>query len=76
MIRDVGLAGARRGQAEISTKHANFIGNLGGACAADVEALIDEARATVLARTGITLELEIQILGEQGTGAGRGRSAL
>jgi UDP-N-acetylmuramate dehydrogenase len=75
MIRDAGLAGARQGQAEISTKHANFIVNLGGARAADVEALIDRARTEVLARAGIALELEIQILGEESGDASTGRSS-
>jgi UDP-N-acetylmuramate dehydrogenase len=75
LIRDAGLAGARSGATEISAKHANFIVNLGGARAADVEALIDHARAAVLARTGIALELEIQILGEETAAAGPGRSA-
>ena len=64
LIRDAGLAGARPGAAAISAKHANFIVNLGGARARDVEALIDRARTAVLARSGVALELEIQILGE------------
>jgi UDP-N-acetylmuramate dehydrogenase len=74
LIRDAGLAGARQGQAEISAKHANFIVNLGGARAADVEALINRTRSVVLARTGIALELEIQILGEKRRDAGTRRS--
>jgi len=76
LIRDAGLAGARLGQAEISAKHANFIVNLGGACAADVEVLIERARAAVLARTGIALELEIQVLGEASRDARPGRSEI
>jgi len=75
LIRDAGLAGARSGAAEISAKHANFIVNLGGARASDVEALIDRARTAVLAHSGIALELEIQILGEEAAAAGTGRAA-
>ena len=42
--------------------HANVIVNLGGARAADVLALMDEMKAAVLARFGVTLEPEIEVL--------------
>jgi UDP-N-acetylmuramate dehydrogenase len=48
----------------VSEKHANFIVNAGDATAADVEALIDEVRATVQRQFGIELELEVRVLGE------------
>ena len=63
LIEAAGLKGSRAGDAEISTVHANFIVNHGGASAAEVKALIDRARETVLARFGILLELEIQLVG-------------
>ncbi len=44
--------------------HANFIVNHGDACATDVQALIALARQTVLEQAGISLELEIQLVGD------------
>jgi|YNPBryantNP2012_1023418.scaffolds.fasta_scaffold07826_4 UDP-N-acetylmuramate dehydrogenase len=61
LIDQAGLKGCRRGQAEISTKHANFIVAHAGATARDVLDLIALARETVARRTGITLEPEIEI---------------
>jgi UDP-N-acetylmuramate dehydrogenase len=64
LIEAAGLKGTRRGGAEISPVHANFIVNCGGATAMDVKALIDLARETVQAQFGVTLELEIELLGD------------
>ena len=64
LIDQCGLKGARRGDAEISTVHANFFVNHGHATASDVKALIDLAKQTVLEKFGIELELEIELLGE------------
>ncbi len=64
MIEAAGLKGTRQGAAEISTRHANFFINRGGAAAADVWALIEKARAEVRRMTGVDLELEIECLGE------------
>jgi len=64
LIEAAGLKGRRLGDAEISEVHANFIVNLGQAQAADVEALIDLARNTVQARFGISLQLEIELVGD------------
>lgn len=64
LIEAAGLKGAGRGGAAISTVHANFVVNQGGATAADVEALIDLARREVEAGTGVRLELEIELVGE------------
>lgn len=66
LIESVGLKGARRGDAQISEKHANFIVNLGRATAADVLTLIRLARDTVAERTGVVLEPEVHVLGEWG----------
>jgi len=64
LIEAAGLKGTRIGGAEVSPKHANFIINTGGATAADIEALINRVRDTVLARHGIQLDTEVQFLGE------------
>jgi UDP-N-acetylmuramate dehydrogenase len=66
LIEAAGLKGLRVGGAEISTVHANFIVNRGGASASDVLALIDQARSAVQAASGIRLETEVKILGEEG----------
>ncbi len=66
LIDAAGLKGYRVGQAQISPKHANFFINLGGATAADVTALIQAARASVREQFGISLELEIEPLGDWG----------
>jgi UDP-N-acetylmuramate dehydrogenase len=63
LIDSVGLKGRRIGGAQISPVHANFIANLGGATAADVLALIEEARRAVWRATGRRLEPEVRILG-------------
>jgi len=65
LIESCGLKGKRIGGAQVSEKHANFIVNLGGASAADIEDLIGEVRATVLRQTGIELHTEVRIAGEK-----------
>ena len=62
LIRSVGLAGSRVGGAEISEKHAGFIINRGGATAADIRALAESARQTVLMKTGNDLRYEVEFL--------------
>ena len=64
LIDAAGLKGKRIGRAEISTVHANFFVNRGDAQAVDVKALIDGARETVQRKFGVTLELEIELIGE------------
>lgn len=64
LVEIAGVKGARIGQAIISEKHGNFFVNLGGATAADVLALIALARERVRATSGIDLELEIRVVGE------------
>ncbi len=63
LIEECGLKGFTVGGAQISTKHANFIVNLGGATASDISRVIDHARETVKARTGIELKTEVIRLG-------------
>ena len=62
-IDKAGLKGSKSGDAEISTKHANFFVNHGNAKASDVVNLIRLAKSTVKQKFGITLELEIKTLG-------------
>lgn len=64
LIESVGLKGRRIGNAQISPAHANFIVNLGGACAADVRALMDEAIRAVEQERGPRLEPEIRLVGD------------
>ena len=64
LIDRAGLKGRRRGRAVISTKHANFIVNEGGAAASDVWALIQDAKAEVRERFNIDLELEVRLAGK------------
>jgi UDP-N-acetylmuramate dehydrogenase len=63
LIEAAGLKGEREGAAEISSVHANFIVNHGGATASDVIRLIERARARVAEETGIRLETEVKLLG-------------
>jgi UDP-N-acetylmuramate dehydrogenase len=64
LIESCGLKGFTLGGAQVSTKHANFIVNLGTATAADVEGVIAHVQATVEGRTGIALVREVLIVGE------------
>jgi len=64
LIEQAGLKGARIGDARISTQHANFIINTGQARSTDVIQLIQKIRRTVMAHHGITLQLELKIVGE------------
>ncbi|HZL93434.1 MAG TPA: hypothetical protein VFB99_07315, partial [Vicinamibacterales bacterium] len=73
LIEQAGLKGRRIGGAMVSEKHANFIINAGDATAADIEALIDEVRATVERQFGARLELEVRVIGEPETTRSGGR---
>ena len=64
LIDAVGLRGHRIGDAQISGKHCNFVMNVGAARAADVFALMQEARRRVRERYGIDLENEVELVGE------------
>lgn len=63
LIEAAGCRGLRRGDAQVSEKHCNFLLNLGEATATDLEALGEEVRARVRAATGIALEWEIRRIG-------------
>lgn len=64
LIEAAGLKGRAIGDAEVSTKHANFIINRGNARAADIEALIGEVRLAVQARFGVELIAEVRVVGD------------
>ena len=63
LIDQAGCRGLRLGEAQVSEKHCNFLINLGGASATDLEALGEEVRRRVLEKSGIRLEWEIRRLG-------------
>ena len=65
LIKDSGCAGMAVGDAQISEKHCNFFVNKGNAKSKDLEQLINQAQSKVLEKTGINLELELQIIGEK-----------
>jgi UDP-N-acetylmuramate dehydrogenase len=62
-IDAAGCRGLRRGDAQVSEKHCNFLLNLGNATSADIEALGEEVRARVKAHSRVELEWEIQRVG-------------
>ncbi len=64
LIESCGLKGFTMGGAQVSTKHANFIINLGHATANDIESMIAHMHDTVMARTGIGLVREVKIVGK------------
>ena len=61
MIDQAGLKGFRVGGAEVSTKHAGFVVNAGGATAKDVRDLLQQVSDKVFEDTGIRLEPEVRI---------------
>jgi UDP-N-acetylmuramate dehydrogenase len=60
---EAGMRGYRRGGAQVSELHANFLINTGDATAADIEGLGEDVRAAVKAKHGIALEWEIKRIG-------------
>ena len=63
LIDASGCRGMTLGGAQVSEKHCNFLLNLGSATSADIEALGEEVRRRVRAKTNIALEWEIQRIG-------------
>jgi UDP-N-acetylmuramate dehydrogenase len=80
LIDEAGCRGLRIGDAQVSEKHCNFLLNLGQATATDIEALGEEVRRRVAAKSGVMLEWEIQRVGidtpspPRGEGWGEGQS--
>jgi UDP-N-acetylmuramate dehydrogenase len=63
IVDGVGMRGARRGDAVITEKHANFIANVGDATATDILDLMTETRKRALEQLGVGLEPEIRLWG-------------
>jgi UDP-N-acetylenolpyruvoylglucosamine reductase len=67
LLDQAGCRGLQVGGARFSEKHANFVENMGDATTADVVALMAEGRRRVRVKFGISLEPEVQVLGEVDT---------
>jgi UDP-N-acetylmuramate dehydrogenase len=65
LIDAAGCRGLTMGDAQVSEKHCNFLLNLGSATSAEIEALGEEVRRRVEAKTHISLEWEIQRVGRE-----------
>ena len=63
LIMDAGLQGYQVGGAAVSTKHAGFVVNVGGATAADIHAVIEHVQDEVERQFGVRLEPEVRFLG-------------
>jgi UDP-N-acetylmuramate dehydrogenase len=63
LIDAAGCRGLRKGGAQVSELHCNFLINTGDATAADIEGLGEEVRARVKAQSGVALEWEIKRVG-------------
>ena len=64
VIEAAGLKGTRVGQIEVSPVHANYFVNHGGGTANDALKLIEHVKETVLAKLGVELEMEVEVVGE------------
>ena len=62
LIEQAGLKGLTVGGAQVSTKHAGFVINTGGATCADVLELIRQVQERVMATAGVELEPEVRII--------------
>lgn len=65
LVEAAGLRGMRRGDAQVSEKHGNFIVNLGSATAKEVLSLIEEVRNIVKEKFDVLLEPEVRLIGEE-----------
>lgn len=63
LIQDAGMQGYQVGGAQVSTKHAGFVVNVGGATAADVLQVIRDVQSAVLERQGVMLQPEVRMWG-------------
>lgn len=63
LIEAAGLKGECEGGAQVSTRHANFIINTGGASARDILRLIERVRARVASHSGVALRTEVHFIG-------------
>ena len=69
LLDQAGCRGLAVGGARFSEKHANFVENTGEATTAELVALMAEGRRRVRERFGVTLEPEVQLLGDVDTSA-------
>tara|TARA_B100001250_G_scaffold402662_1_gene416044 strand:- start:209 stop:1117 length:909 start_codon:yes stop_codon:yes gene_type:complete len=65
LIKESGCEKISVGDAKISEKHCNFFVNNGKAKASDIEKLINKVKKEVQTKTGVSLELEIKIIGNE-----------
>ncbi len=65
LIEEANLKGFAIGGAQVSKKHAGFVINTGGATAKDVADLIKYVQKTVYEKSGVMLEPEVKIIGEE-----------
>jgi UDP-N-acetylmuramate dehydrogenase len=65
LIDAAGCRGLQIGGAQVSPMHCNFLINLGGATAADIETLGETVRARVQESSGVALEWEIKRIGRE-----------
>jgi UDP-N-acetylmuramate dehydrogenase len=65
LVDEAGCRGLQIGGAQVSEKHTNFMINTGDATSADIEALGEEVRKRVKAKSRVELEWEIQRVGRQ-----------
>lgn len=66
LVEQCGLKGFTVGGAQVSEKHAGFVINIGGATCEDVLGVINHCRKVVFENTGVTLEPEVEIIGQEG----------
>ena len=64
LLEKCGLKGYKKGKAEMSAKHANFLVN-NGATATELENFVEEVRSIVAQKQGVQLEWEVQCLGRR-----------
>ncbi len=64
LVDELGLKGTRHGKAEVSSIHANFIVNTGGAQTSDILSLVEQIRQKARDERGIEMEMEVKIIGE------------
>ncbi len=65
LIKESGCDKFSIGDAKISEKHCNFFVNNGKAKTSDIEKLINKVKKEVQNKTGVDLELEIKIIGDE-----------
>ncbi|MDG2293763.1 MAG: UDP-N-acetylenolpyruvoylglucosamine reductase, partial [Methylophilaceae bacterium] len=64
LIEASGLKGFQIGGAQVSPKHANFIVNVGGCTAQDIESLIEYMKKVVFEQQNVMLQQEVKVIGE------------